>query len=101
MATVKHMVDLVAKVARINKDRAIANDLTELLRVMKGLDNDINNLMQARLSLTLENERLRREVLLLKKSPRVESASPAEPKPQSAQTRGAVDFVWQPDEKKS
>jgi hypothetical protein len=92
MASLKNVQDLVVKVSRVNKDRALVGDLLELSRMLKGFEADWNT-ANAKLSI-LANDivKLKKEIVALKSQgpPPTDTTKPDAP----AGPRTAEGFVW-------
>jgi SMC interacting uncharacterized protein involved in chromosome segregation len=91
MASVKNLQDLVVKLSRINKDRAMVADLLELSRMLKGLETDWNTNTAKLTILANDIVKLKKEIVALKSQ-----AQPADaPKPaEGTGPRTAEGFVW-------
>jgi len=89
--TLKPIFDLLAKMARNNKDRMIGNDILELTRQIKGLEKTVQELFQSKIASGLEIDRMKMEMSKLKKGEASLStgsfaaapAAPAQPKPEA------------------
>src|ERR1043166_4777643 len=108
MISTKPIFDLIAKMSRNNKDRVMGNDLLELTRQMKGLDKTMQDLFQGKIAAGLEIDRLKQEILKLKKggatatgsfpsapAPTAAPAAPAAPKPEAPPRLSFEGVVWQ------
>lgn len=94
MPSVKNIADLVTKINRVNKDRALVADLLELSRMLKGFETDWN-MANAKLSI-LANDivKLKREITGLKGgSPGAAPSAAATPAEKTGE-RVADGFVW-------
>jgi hypothetical protein len=101
MVSTKALFDLLAKMNRNNKDRAIGNDIMELMRQLKGLDKTLQDLFNTKITSGLEIDRLKQEISRLKKgegagqAPGAPAAPPPpQPKPRPASGVSIEGVVW-------